>query len=147
MKAALIMLTLLAAGCTTVGPAYERPDIGLQDNDNFVYQQAPASVPTKADLRWWEQFDDPQLTLWVERALAGNLDIAVAFERIDQAAAALQGAQGRLQPTLDASTQVTANYRRGNTNINNRSTQNNSNSPSASAGLQFDWALDLWGGL
>lgn len=147
MKAALIMLTLLAAGCTTVGPTYERPDIGLQDNDNFVYQQAPASVPTKADLRWWEQFDDPQLTLWVARALAGNLDIAIAFERIDQAAAALQGAQGRLRPTLDASTQVTTNYRRGNTNTNNRSTQNNSNSPSASAGLQFDWALDLWGGL
>ncbi len=148
MKAALIMLALLAAGCTTVGPVYERPDVGLQDGERFVYQQAPTSAPTQADLRWWEQFDDPQLTQWVDRALAGNLDIAIAFERIDQAAAALQGAQGRLRPTLDASSQVTANYRRGNINTNSRTTtQNTNNSPSASAGLQFDWALDLWGGL
>lgn len=147
----LFSLTFLGA-CATVGPEYERPDVGLRDSDAFAFQDAPTVAPTDVDLRWWERFNDPLMSNWVERALAGNLDIAIAYERVDQAAAALRSAQGAFSPSLDARTQAGANYRSGDQS--NRSatqstsqTGSNASRASASAGLQFDWALDLWGGL
>lgn len=146
MKRTWILSLSLLTACATVGPAYERPDVGITEGDAFVFQQAGTTVPTEADLRWWEKFNDPVLTRWVELALAGNPDIAIAYERVNQASAALRVAQGSFSPTLDARAQANANYRRGGQS--NRSTsQSDPNSPSASAGLQFDWALDWWGGL
>jgi NodT family efflux transporter outer membrane factor (OMF) lipoprotein len=137
MKAIYVLLAFTLAGCTTVGPVYERPDLGIQDTDTFIYQDAPTTAPTEADLQWWERFDDPLMAAWVERALAGNLDIAIAYERINQAAAALRAAQGGSRPSLDAGAQAGIRS----------STQTDSTTTSASAGLDFNWALDLWGGL
>lgn len=158
MRSAVLLLMLALAGCTTVGPVYERPDLGIKSTDSFVYQEAPTIAPTEADLQWWERFDDPLMTKWVERSLSGNLDIAIAYERVDQAAAALRSAQGGLRPRVDGRAQAGASYRRGDqsgrittqsgTQINSQTgSRNNSTTGSASTGLQFDWALDLWGGL
>lgn len=146
MRITLVLMALALAGCTTVGPVYERPDVGLRDTDSFIYQDAPTAAPTEADLQWWKRFDDPLMAQWVERALAGNLDIAIAYERINQAAAALRSAQGSLRPRLDAGAQAGTTYRSGST-PNRSGTQTDSNATSASTGLEFDWALDLWGGL
>lgn len=158
MRLALFLLSLTLAGCATVGTEYERPDVGLKDSDSFIFQDAPTVAPTEADLRWWQRFNDPVMAQWVERALAGNLDIAIAYERVDQAAAALRSAQGGLRPSVDGRAQAGANYRRGEQSnrtttqsgtqtSSQTGTRNNSTSASASTGVQFDWALDLWGGL
>jgi NodT family efflux transporter outer membrane factor (OMF) lipoprotein len=146
MRITFVLLMLTLAGCTTVGPAYDRPDMGLHDTDTFIYQDAPTTAPTEADLQWWERFDDPLMAQWVEQALAGNLDIAIAYERINQAAAALRAAQGGLRPSLDAGARASTTHRSGNTG-NRSGTQADSNTTSASTGLEFDWALDLFGGL
>lgn len=52
--------------------------------------------------RWWTSFGDPRLSEWVDRALAGNVPLARAWSRLEQAriAAALAGADAR--PTLSA---------------------------------------------
>lgn len=141
----IIMLTL--AGCTTVGPYYQRPDLGLSQDDAFVSATAPAALPGDADLRWWQRFDDPLMAQWVERALAGNLDVAVAFERVEQAQALLRAA--RASRSLGVAGQAVTAYRHSPGNAIRQSGQGSQNTggASASAGLNFDWNADLWGGL
>lgn len=68
------------------------------------------NAPTVADAvpladGWWKSFGDPVLDRMVETALAGNLDIAAAAARLEQAAAGLKAAKGALLPqaSLDGS--------------------------------------------
>ena len=55
------------------------------------------------DRAWWQAFNDPALSQLVERALANNLDIAIAGARIREAKAQEMAARAALLPTLDAS--------------------------------------------
>lgn len=62
-----------------------------------------AAAPT--DLRgWWRAFDDPALNGLVDRALAGNLDVAQALERMRAARTLQQHAGAPYLPHVKAST-------------------------------------------
>lgn len=137
-----LLLALLAAGCATVEEQYRRPDVGLADSDTFAGGAVVEATP--ADLHWWKRFDDPELAQWVERALTGNLDIAAAFARVDQAQALLRRAHAARGPAVDASGRVGANRRNGGSN---NSDSHNDSGATASAGLNIEWDADLWGGL
>lgn len=50
---------------------------------------------------WWQGFGDPVLTQVVEKALANNVDIAIAAARVEEAHAQFGAARGRLLPTAD----------------------------------------------
>lgn len=47
---------------------------------------------------WWEGFGDPTLAEVVEKALANNVDIAIAATRVEEARAQFRTARGQLQP-------------------------------------------------
>jgi len=47
---------------------------------------------------WWQGFGDPVLTQVVEKALANNVDIAIAAARVEEARAQFGAARGRLLP-------------------------------------------------
>jgi NodT family efflux transporter outer membrane factor (OMF) lipoprotein len=143
MMRALLLLSAALTGCGTVGPVYERPDTGLRDSDTFVWAAAPAASPTPADLHWWRHFQDPLLTQWVERALTGNPDVAIAFERVAQAQALLRSAAAARRPSLGGRLQAGASERRVFGGDDDQSTAG----AGVSAGLAFDWNVDLWGGL
>ncbi|MGV3570630.1 MAG: efflux transporter outer membrane subunit [Ramlibacter sp.] len=140
LAGALLVATALS-GCATSGApgrdAPAAPTLGLTPDDRFGAAPAGAPLPTEADLRWWRAFDDPALGRWVERALTGNTDIAVAAERIQQARALLQAARSRGGPTLTAEGGADLQLRRqpGERRIQ----------PSAALSLGFE--ADLWGGL
>nr|WP_017977401.1 efflux transporter outer membrane subunit [Sphingomonas melonis] len=57
--------------------------------------------PIRAD--WWNAFGDPVLTDLVARALANNVDLALAASRIDEARAAARLAAAQRTPTLGGS--------------------------------------------
>lgn len=59
------------------------------------------------DARWWTRFGDPVLARLVERALADNVDIAIAATRVAEARANQRLARAQLVPTLDAGGGVT----------------------------------------
>jgi outer membrane protein, multidrug efflux system len=67
------------------------------------WQHAIASDPAKpTDLHgWWHAFADPELDALVDRALAGNLDVAQAVERLRAVRAVQRRAQGRYRPALN----------------------------------------------
>jgi len=94
-----LLLPLLLAGCTTVGPDYRQPVTSVPDQ----YLESAASG--QADLTgWWRRFDDAQLAALVEQALKQNLDIELAGARIREARAQ-EGVAG-----AGSSPQVAAEY-------------------------------------
>jgi multidrug efflux system outer membrane protein len=70
------------------------------------WQHAEAADPARpVDLQgWWRAFHDPQLDALVDRALADNLDVAEAVERLRAVRAIHRTAQTRYLPTLRART-------------------------------------------
>ena len=100
MKRALF-LPLLLAGCT-VGPDYREPSVAIPAS----YSEARQSGDAQLD-RWWQGFNDPQLTALTEQAFRQNLDIEMAAARIREARAqeGVAGA-GRL-PEVGAEASVT----------------------------------------
>jgi multidrug efflux system outer membrane protein len=70
------------------------------------WQHAEAADPAKQiDLHgWWHAFNDPQLDALVDRALANNLDVAQAVERMRAVRALHRSAQTRYLPSLRANT-------------------------------------------
>lgn len=101
------------------------------------------SEPAPRDVRplvldWWQAFDSAALSGLVAEALAGNPDLAIASERIQQAEALLQIAGASLFPTLDldAGTARVGSRPRGGPTTTNKSTD---------IALTASYELDLWG--
>jgi NodT family efflux transporter outer membrane factor (OMF) lipoprotein len=75
-----------------------------------AYQETgavPGATAATPDLsRWWSQFRDPTLDSLVERALAGNLDVAAEVSKIRQARQQVIIAGAAALPQIDASGSV-----------------------------------------
>ncbi len=82
---------------------------------------------------WWKAFDDPTLNALIETALAGNLNLDIAKERVIEAAA--------IQRSVPQSGLLSSNVRAGRGRDSNGSTQT-----SAEASLGFEWIFDIYGG-
>ncbi|MEB0080272.1 efflux transporter outer membrane subunit [Pseudomonas sp. CCI3.2] len=102
---ALTALFVALAGCA-VGPDYEKPTNNLTAafNNASLLQQRVGETPAPSLDTWWTGFNDPELTLIIQRVLAQNLDLAVSMARVDQARAAAHeaGANRLPQGNLDA---------------------------------------------
>ncbi|WP_294120087.1 efflux transporter outer membrane subunit [Sphingomonas sp.] len=97
-----LLLSLLLAGCTTVGPDYTQPETPVPD------RYLEAGNAEQGDLAaWWQGFGDTQLTALVEQALRQNLDIEMAAARIREARAEEGVAGASSSPQLGAETSVT----------------------------------------
>jgi NodT family efflux transporter outer membrane factor (OMF) lipoprotein len=99
---ALLMLASLS-GCM-VGPDYRAPDPVLPDRWQGARDPANALKPIAANQlkTWWKTFNDPLLDQLVERAQQGNLDLKIAFTRIEQARAERLANRADLFPKVGA---------------------------------------------
>jgi len=95
-------LVLALAACT-VGPDYQPPAAetragwqGHQQTADFAQIQ-----------QWWAAFHDAELDSLVTRAVAGNLDVKMAEQRIIEARAQKSVAEAGYYPSLSASSQAT----------------------------------------
>lgn len=150
---------LLLVGCE-VGPDYEKPKIGMPTA--FGEQAQATSVAAPELGRWWRNFNDAELNALVDRALAGNFDLAQAESRIREARAQLTVAGAVLWPQLNATGNV--NHLRssqalvqafgaqsggggaafGSTSI--ASPGPPTNLDLYQIGFDVSWEIDLWGG-
>lgn len=94
---AAALLVLASASCQ-VGPRHEEPRLDLPAR--FV--ESTTDSPALADERWWRGFGDPMLDLLVDRAIAGNVGLAIARERVLEARAQRESAVGATRPSVDA---------------------------------------------
>ena len=139
LKVTLLFCILVMAGCT-VGPDYQPPEQNVPAN--WIGRAGPlADVQADAVLlQWWKEFNDPNLTSLVRRAMNSNLDLRQAEERIRQARAARRVAAAGFWPTADA----TGSFTRSRTPGSGGLPANTTNL--FQAGLDAAWELDIFGG-
>ena len=101
-RIALLLVVSLPLSACAVGPNYAPPApaaLGVPAS-----YSTPAPVGEPADLQsWWTNFNDPELSAIVERARAGNLDIAQAVSRLRQAHESLIQSRAELLPGVSGS--------------------------------------------
>jgi outer membrane protein TolC len=104
-----LLLACLLTGCT-VGPDYHLPRTVMPDEFAAIYPQTrPSTAPTSASgrvinpARWWEYLDDPELDSLIERAIAANPDLEIAFSRLQEARAQEAVISGGTLPAVDLS--------------------------------------------
>ncbi|MDO9197357.1 MAG: hypothetical protein Q7U79_12795, partial [Rhodoferax sp.] len=78
-----LCITLLLSGCFAVGPDYQPPNIPVPRQWTETTAQT-RSHPAQPD-KWWKSFKDPLLDQLIGDALASNLDLKLALERVKDA--------------------------------------------------------------
>ena len=124
----LCSLFLLPIACSLPSPEVHLPF----ETPAAFSETGEAPLPD----RWWESFGDPVLDDLIDRALAGNLTLRVAWDRLTQARANARAAGASLWPniTYDAA----ASYSRAETD------REATGSQSLLTGLSAGYELDLW---
>lgn len=139
-----IVTLFFLGGCTIVGRNYNPPEPIVPDrwNNNLTSDLHSDSSSLE---KWWTRFNDPTLNRLVNTARSSNRDLAVAFERINEARAARGIANSQLFPQIDAVGSVT----RGRTsqNLGNPSPFAGKTNDFWSTGLDAGWELDFFGGV
>ena len=126
----MLCLALAAPSCRVPAPAATTPVA--------VPKTFSATGTVAAPAQWWTAFGDKQLDALMARAVAGNLDLPAAWDRLAQAEATARRAGADLVPSLtgDASASRTrARTRPGGGASANR----------FALGLTASYEVDLWG--
>ena len=132
---ALLSATLLA-GCAT-GPDYRAPSTAeLAIPAEHAVAGAGQPLDERQLARWWSRFNDPMLEEVIDKALAGNLDLAQGRARLVQAREAAVQAGAAYWPTASASVDGGRNFRSTGTD-----------NTSFSLGANASWEFDLFGGI
>jgi len=133
------LLLLLVAGCMSVGPDYEAPELEVP----AVWQEGadPALVPAEEEvICWWTLFDDPLLEQLIAMGRQSNLDLRIAVARVKEARARLGVAAGENWPAVDAA--GSAMRQRGS---ENSLSQGSGTDSVYNVGLDASWEIDLFG--
>lgn len=126
---------LWLAGCM-LGPNYERPATAEGGAWHEPLAGGVSGAPTDREglATWWCQLGDPLLDDLVARAVAGNLDVRAALERVRASRAQRHVAKSDLFPTLRGKLVLSPNKPR-------------TSDSKESTGIQARWTPDLFGGL
>jgi NodT family efflux transporter outer membrane factor (OMF) lipoprotein len=143
-----LMLVIALSGCT-VGPDYQRPEIGEAPRWSAPKGRDVSSrtVEDAVDIAWWKSFRDFELTSLVERLAGQNLDLQTAAERVIQSMAQRQVAASAGLPHIDGQSSATYNGASPNGTLSLFTP-----APGAPLdyglfkdGLMSSWELDLFG--
>lgn len=129
---------LLLSGCAT--PQANIPKLDTPLSSSFQHTDTASTLFD--DLRWWEMFNDPELTALIEKGLTSNHDIQIALSRIKAARAGYDAQASRLWPSLNIQTSAStrhsglpALYKLGMPDVR-----------SYRAGIDLAWEIDVSGG-
>jgi multidrug efflux system outer membrane protein len=136
-----LLLAALLAGCTTVGPDYERPPVELPS-------AFPGEIQSEGEIPadWWKLYRDPLLDELVASARSRNADIRLAAARLQEAEALAREAGAARYP------EVTAGASAGRSRVSTRTIP----APQPGAPLErsqyqlsasTSFELDFWGRL
>lgn len=130
----------LMAGCLSVGPDYEAPQMAVPDA-----WQGPAGESSDTMAQWWTVFGDEALAGLMTDARANNRDLAAAVARLEGYAASLGMARADFFPSVGA--QAGAAYDRQSERVHAPKGYAATDNPDwlVQAGFSMAWELDLWG--
>jgi len=143
MKKKLILyilfgFTIMVSSCSITKP-YEAPVIGKQD---LYRDQSSTDTTSIASLHWTEIFSDTLLQNLTREGIDNNLDLKIAFSRIQQAQSYFEQSRLAFIPGLNANVS-TLNGKQSNTKNATSSTSANVYQLNVNA----SWEADLWGKL
>jgi outer membrane protein, multidrug efflux system len=133
---AIVLPALLLASCA-VGPDYRAPQVAPAVVQNA---QSAAFVTRSPEALWWQEFGDTELDGLVQRALAANLDLRSAYDRVLAARAVFVERQFDYAPHV----QLEGAY----THFDEQQPgfgPNRINAQSDSLGFDAAWEIDLFG--
>ena len=93
-----ILVIATMSSCTTVGPNYQRPDLGVPGG--FKSATAADLADPRLGQNWWTLFRDDTLNGLVEEGLDANQDVQAAMARVDQARATTKSVRSSFYPVL-----------------------------------------------
>jgi NodT family efflux transporter outer membrane factor (OMF) lipoprotein len=131
----------LLAGCT-VGPDFLRPKLNLPPQ--FTERAAtPADIAlTNARLKhWWASFNDPVLNDLIDQAIAGNLDLQIARQRLLEARDERDETAAGAYPMVDFA--ASAQRARASTTV--EYPPGFGNYHALQLGFDASWELDIFG--
>lgn len=139
----LVATVVVGAGCTTLGPDFQRPESPQAEAWQDIQDQRLEADKT-VQTEWWQVFNDPVLDSLVDEAYRQNIPLRVAGLRILESRAFLGIAVGDQYPQRQqAAGSATANRISENTpNFNQAAEQTFAN---YQAGFDADWEIDFWG--
>jgi multidrug efflux system outer membrane protein len=142
----ILAVSLALAGCSAVGPDYQRPNLETPSNFNAVPLASKGNAASTVDLlAWWRGFQDPILNSLLEEATANNQDLALAAARIQEARATATGTNSNRYPVLDATLSGTKN--RTSENAGKLGLGANPVAKDFQLGLNASYEVDFWGKL
>jgi len=139
------ILCLTMAGCMSLGPQYQRPEIGIDVPDAYKDSgrlQARAFIPPG---KWWEEFDDTHLNRVVAHVIDNNPDIEKAAAKVMETRFLLRQTRAGQLPTLN----FNANASRQEQSVVEPFSGENLTvkTDSFSLTLPASFEIDLWGRL
>jgi len=131
----LTVILLLFTACNPFKPQIRPSPAGELPETFSLY-----SKETEPLGRWWEEFNDPELTGLIEEALAGNLTLKEAWFRLDQARTVAVQVGAALYPDLTGTAGAFYERRRSDNGLSKTESRDD-----YSLGLISSYELDLWG--
>ena len=119
------------SGCAA-GPSYVTPAFPFLSRYNRATEVPPVLLSNTA---WWQGLDDPVLNHLIDLALAGNLTLSAARERVTEAQALRQAVPGAALLSPSAQVQVSGSGDSGDSGPDLQTT----------AQLGLSWMLDPYG--
>ncbi len=128
----LFLVPLLLTGCAlAVAPRAPQPET----LPATFSQQGEAPLPA----RWWEAFNDPQLSALITEALQENPSLQATRQRLRAAVAVARQSDADSALSLDASANGSVTRQ--------QQSSRQSDSQSLTLGLAASYEVDLWGGI
>ncbi len=141
MRNILLLLIIALTGMTScqVVNKYKAPEV---DPTGLFREENPTDTITIANIPWKAFFADTLLQGLIQEGLDRNLDLQIAYTRIQQAEAGLSMARAAYFPNIALTGQVQQNRSTPNRDklLGGQSTQ-------YSLGIGATWEIDLWGKL
>ncbi len=138
-SALVIAAATLAAGCaSTVEPART----AIPERVDGLKFKTSATQGVEFDAEWWSTFHDPNLVRLISQALASNIDIRVALERVEQARAGSKAIASRTAPTIAA----TGSVSRSASGLPDDVKRGLPDTRAVRGALDLNWEIDIFGG-
>ncbi|MFJ4143195.1 efflux transporter outer membrane subunit [Pseudomonas sp. NPDC089734] len=141
----LALICMALAGCQ-VGQDFQRPsssEVQWLPVQGETAASRVEATPVKA--RWWEVFQDAQLSSLIDRASASNLNVQIAGARLAQSRAARQVVAGEQVPNVGGNLGYQRKRNSGE-GLNDPSGHEGKSAFSQwDGGISASWEIDLWG--
>jgi outer membrane protein TolC len=137
-----LFIVFTLSGCFAVGPDYEAPVIAAPAEwSPSLRSGVTAREPEAQTLaEWWSTLGDTDLSVLIERAVTGNLDLKTAQARIREARARRGIAQAGLFPSLSLGGSATVGHGSEDTGSGQRRELYRT-------GFDASWEADVFGGV